>query len=171
MYPLGALSTKFHPSPSIGFWVRTKVEERYSIDAGFSFYVPRRSSEFDYTIGHQIYKLDAKGFSGMVGTRFSRNFSLDKNFDLVWDSSVGYAFFMYDDRYQRGIDKEDGTYNGNSGYTKGFSTIHLGQGLKLNYKNVGLQVQYQFTPYSLFYSELDNDFGSQALTVGLYYRQ
>ena len=43
--------------------------------------------------------------------------------------------------------------------------------IKLNYKNVGFQIYYQYAPYPLFMKYHSSNYGSQSLLVALVYRQ
>ena len=69
------------------------------------------------------------------------------------------------------IDLKNSPSFNQSDSSEALSTFHIGQGIKLNVDNVALQVQYQFTPYHIFYEYIDKDFGSQSLIFGIVYKQ
>ena len=174
LYPLGNLKSRILPSPNIGFWHKTKIYELESFDFGFNVSVIKSENNFVYEKKDSLFSNKPRGISGMVGFRYCKVFELskkNKNINLELFPSFGYAFLMHKSTFT-GFANPENTNSVNDKVSKrALSTLHIGQGLKLNFNNVGLHVQYQFTPYSLLYKYIDNDFGSQSLIFGIYYRQ
>lgn len=172
--PLDKMEDKIDVSPEFGFWFRSRMDDRDMLDIGGSFYIPTNRREFDYTTPDSIFSVKAKGVSGMAGFRVSKVYTVGFNLSVEWLSTFGYAFFVYDDkeaRYLHKIHPEDFKDSDNHSFTKAFSTFHIGQGVRLNYANVGLQANYNYTPYGLFTDYVPSNFGSHSLTVGIIYRQ
>lgn len=162
------LKQKISLSPNVGFWFKTKLRTDESVDFGFNLNLPKTNEAFSYQKSDSIFVSKIAGISGMVGLRYNLNykFSKTKNISLDWFPSFGYAFARHkpillatDNMAKTELNQEF------------FSTIHLGQGIRFNIDNIGIQVQYQYTPYHFFYKHLDKNFGSQSLIFGIVYRQ
>jgi hypothetical protein len=171
-YPLGNLKNRVEPSPNFGFWLKTKIKEDQFYDIGFNVSIQKNRDNFNFEKQDSVFSNKAKGLSGMIGIRYCKTFSISSNYNVTldWFPSFGYGFFMYKSTFTNFKNDTKLVINGISS-TRGLSTIHLGQGIKLNIDNVAFQLQYQYAPYSLFYNYIDNDFGSQSLIFGIVYKQ
>ncbi|MDP2160223.1 MAG: hypothetical protein Q8K02_07060 [Flavobacterium sp.] len=171
--PLDNLSKVIQPSPQIGFWYRSEFQKDNFVELGFNVFIPIKKEAFVFNIPDTLIKSDPKGASGMVGFRFNKIYQpfYNKSISLEWNSSFGYAFFLYDANYHRYLNQLQSETETNKPYSRAFSTIHTGMGFKINYKNTGFQAHYQWTPYALFSDYIDENFGSQALQIGIFYRQ
>jgi hypothetical protein len=165
--PLGNLSNKFEMSPSFGFWFRTKMFHEDFIDFGFNFFIPNNPVEPNFKYRDSVVKYESKYFGINIGTRFSKVISLSNkstSFNSEWNSGIGLALNVYD--APDNLQFRDGEHT-----SEVLTTFYLSQGIKLNYKNVGLQCHYQWSPYGLFNEKLEKNFGSQSLMFGIVYRQ
>ncbi len=174
--PLGSLAEKIGPSPELGLWFRSRMDEDCNdmIDIGGSIHIPSKRREFDYTTPDTLFRVKAKSVSGMAGFRAVKVYTVGFDLSLEWMSTFGYAFMLYDDeeaRYKHKTFPEEFKDSDNNSLTKAFSTFHVGQGIRLNYANVGLQVQYNYTPYGLFTDYVPQNFGSHSLSFAIVYRQ
>lgn len=169
-YPLGKLKNRNEPAPNFGLWLKSKIREDEYFDIGFNLTIQKSKESFNYQIKDSIFNNVPKGVSGMVGLRYCKEFSLSKtkNINIEWFPSFGYAFFMYKSTL---IGLQSNMLLTETVSNKALSTFHIGQGIKLNIDNVAFQVQYQFTPYHIFYEYIDKDFGSQSLIFGIVYKQ
>ena len=172
--PLGNLKTKFDNSIYTAFWYRTQLSNGKFIDLGGCIYFPKNRKSINYEHNDSIYKQKLAKVSGQVSARYSRVYELSKNFNFEWNSTFGLAILGHEsidkEEYskinQRNIKtKEDGNYE------QALLAIAIGQGFKLSRKNFGINCQYQYVPYSLFYKSIDPNFGSSALTIGFVYKQ
>lgn len=171
--PLGSLADKVGASPEFGFWFRSRMRNSDMFDLGFSVYVPTQVKDFKYTDRGNTYNVKASGASGMAGFRVNKMYTLGGTRfkkSVEWTSSFGYAFFMYRDRYQPEIENPT-IQMSEVNILKSFSTFHIGQGIRFNIDNVGLQANYSYTPYAQFSNHVTNDFGAHSVTVSLAYRQ
>lgn len=168
--PLGAMADKYGVSPEFGFWYRTKLDNDM-LDIGFSLFTPQGRKPFAYGMDGRDYILDLKAVSGMVGVRVNKVYNvLPKSYKTVeWISSLGYAFLNYGAPYKENVRESEDMYK--ERHTKAFSTFHLGQGVRYCYKNTGIQLQYNYTPYGMFSNYVPDNFGSHSLSFGVLYRQ
>uniref|UniRef100_UPI00404A1C81 hypothetical protein n=1 Tax=Gelidibacter sp. TaxID=2018083 RepID=UPI00404A1C81 len=165
--PLGNLSDKFEMSPSFGFWFRSKLFHEDYIDFGFNFFILKNPSEVNFNYRDSIVRYESKYFGINIGTRFAKVIQLShksKDINIEWNSGIGLALNVYDapDSLQF---KDDEHTN------EVLTTFYVSQGIKLNYKNLGLQCHYQWSPYRLFNEKLEKNYGSQSLMFGIVYRQ
>lgn len=175
--PLGKLADKIAPSPEFGLWYRRKLENNDMMDLGLSLYVPLKPHRFDYVAPDSLYRVKAKGVSGMAGVRFNKIYSLPGRYNksIEWVSSFGYAFFTYHDtpaeysheNFPERYNNEEHKINT---YTKSFSTFHIGQGIKFQFNGFGIQAHYNYAPYGIFSDHVPKDFGSHSLSLSLTYK-
>ena len=174
--PLGRLADKIGPSPEIGLWRRNRIVNNDMLDVGFTLYMPMQKKEFDYKTPDSVYRVKAKGVSGMVGVRMCKIYTIGGKSvpkKMEWVSSFGYAFFIYHDKEAQHLHEtypEDYKDSKNSSYTKAFSTFHIGQGIRVDIANVAVQLHYNYTPYGLLTTSVPNNFGSHSLTAGLLFK-
>ncbi len=166
LQPLGKLSDKFEMSPSFGFWFRTKMTKDDYIDFGFNFFIPKNPIAPNFRHRDSIVKYKSDHFGINIGTRFAKVVPLSQkstNFNAEWNSGIGLALNFYS--------APDELNFGNGERTNEvLTTFYLSQGIKLNYKNIGFQCHYQWSPYGFFNKRIV-DFGSQSIMFGIVYRQ
>lgn len=165
--PLGKMADKFEISPSLGFWFRNKIVREDYVDFGFTFFVPNKARDIDFNYRDSIVKYKSEHFGILIGTRFSKGISMSnqtKNFNLEWNSGIGVALNFYE--------APDELVFGEKEYSREvLTTFYVSQGIKLNYKNVGFQCHYVFSPYGFSNENINEKYGSQSLLFGLVYRQ
>ncbi|WP_310555007.1 hypothetical protein [Flavobacterium sp.] len=187
LIPLGNLKEKFETSHEIGFWYRTRIAHNDLLDIGFNLNLPSSPKRFNYYGKDSIFRVKTKGLNGMFGFRMNKLYKLNQNIALEWRSSIGYHFFIFDDLENRLYDKknppsqaeidkqieEDRKNNvirTKNTYSKALSSLYLGQGFTLNYKQIGLQCNYNFTPYNWFSKKIDGHFGNSSLSISTFYK-
>lgn len=164
--PLGNLANKFEMSPAFGFWFRTRMFREDYVDFGFAFFIPKNPVPADFKYRDSVVKYKSDHFAINIGTRFAKVIPLSQNpaaFNAEWNSGIGLALNFYS--APDALEFRKGEYT-----NEVLTTFYLSQGIKVNYKNIGLQVQYQWSPYGLFNERIKN-FGSQSLLFGIVYRQ
>jgi hypothetical protein len=174
--PFGKLSNQFELSPSYGFWFRSKIKNDDFIDIGLNIMIPKYASKINLAYKDSLFSLDSKRFGGNLGFRFAKIFPFSRvspRNNIEWHSGFGVATLFYDANHKRYFDILNDKYKKDTDETYDFvlATIFLSQGIKLNIKNVGIQINYQFTPYGLFENRIPENFGSQSIFFGIYYRQ
>ncbi|MES2484723.1 MAG: hypothetical protein V4581_02090 [Bacteroidota bacterium] len=173
--PVGNLADKVGTSAEFGAWWRTRIAHNNMLDAGFSLYVPQNPQDFSYRFEGADYTTKAIGVSGMVGVRLCKVYSLGTRSSVEWISSYGYAFFTYYDEAKdqaeaaqpgRKTLEDDNTHTIEiDTYARGFSTFHIGQGVRLNIGRLSFYGSYNFTPYGLLSSYVPDNFGSHSISV------
>jgi len=167
LQPIGKLSDKFDLSPSFGFWYRTKMNREDFIDFGFNFFIPKNPVETSFKYRDSIVQYKSSHFAINIGTRFAKVIPLSQrktDFNLEWNSGIGLALNFY--KAPKELEFESGEHT-----KEVLTTFYLSQGIKLNYRNTGLQCHYQWSPYGLFNDQVEKNFGSQSLMFGIVYRQ
>ncbi|CAI2766424.1 hypothetical protein [Flavobacterium collinsii] len=167
LQPIGKLSNKFDLSPSFGFWYRTKMNREDFIDFGFNFFIPKKPLNVNFKYRDSVVQYKSSHFAINIGTRFAKVISLSQrktDFNLEWNSGIGLALNFYN--AQKELEFESGEHT-----KEVLTTFYLSQGIKLNYRNTGLQCHYQWSPYGLFNDQVETNFGSQSLMFGIVYRQ
>lgn len=165
--PLGKLSDKFELSPSFGFWFRNKITHEEFVDFGFNFFIPKNPVEASFVYRDSIAKYKSEHFAINIGSRFAKIISLSSNspnFNLELNTGIGLALNFY--KAPQELEFEEGEHT-----KEVLTTFYLSQGVKLNYKNVGIQCHYQWSPYGLFNDQMEKNYGSQSLLFGIVYRQ
>jgi hypothetical protein len=175
MQPLGNLKKQFSVSPTVGFWFRSEIKKNDYVDFGVSVIIPQHAENINYRYKDSTFSLASNNFGGTIGARFAKVFPLSvkqpKN-NLEWNTGLGIMALFYDANHKRIEDIISGDYEDeNHSYSFGLTSLMISQGVKINFKNVGLQCQYQFTPFHFLDKKLDKNFGNQSLMLGIYYRQ
>lgn len=171
--PIDDLAEVIKPSPQIGVWYRSEFQKNNFVEFGFNVFIPLKNESFVFKVPDTLIKTNAEGISGMVGFRFNKIYHPfhKKDVSIELNTSLGYAFFMYDANYHRYLNELENESKTDKPYSRAFSTFHIGTGVKFNYKNIGCQVHYQWTPYALFSDYIDKNLGAQAIQIGIFYRQ
>lgn len=165
--PIGNLADKFELSPSFGFWFRTKMFREDYIDIGFNFFILKNPSDAKFKYQDSIVNYESKYFGINIGSRFAKVIPLSHtstSTSVEWNSGIGLAINVYN--APDNLEFKDGEHTNEI-----LTTFYLSQGIKFNYKNLGIQGHYQWSPYGLFNEKLEKNFGSQSLMFGIVYRQ
>lgn len=168
--PLGNLKSRINAAPNFGFWYKSRVRESEFVDFGFNTSFQNSTNNFIFEKNDSIFRSTPRGLSGMVGMRYCKSVKLSSKKNSFVDvfPSLGLAFmFLKSDL--TGL-KNGRNFNEHQ-KTMSLQTIHVGQGVRFNIDNVGVQAQYQFTPFAYFNKSLDKNFGSHSLIFGIVYRQ
>lgn len=172
--PLGALKQTTNLSPNIGLWYRTPISDNSIYSIGGSVYFPK-STKIKYL--KDDFQSETKSFAGVLGLKLDKILIASPNgkSSLIWSSILGYGFYFFDDVRARAEydtwsqSKKD--KNDKPTFVKPFNTVHLAQGLLLQYHEYGIHFRYNYAPYHIFSDIIDKNFGSQSFTIGVFYRQ
>lgn len=167
LQPIGKLSKQFEIAPSFGFWFRSRIEKENFVDLGFNFFIPKNPIEPKFRYRNTAVNYKSDHFAINIGTRFAKVIPMSKtseNSNVEWNSGIGIALNFYSAPDELEFAEQE--------YTEEvLTTFYLSQGIKVNYKNVGLQCHYNWSPYGLFNEKLEKGFGSHSLMFGIVYRQ
>ena len=172
--PIGELIDYYNPTPAFGIWVRNIWSSNSVLNYGFQVSFPK-NHRFEFV--QDNYTSSTKSFAGNLGLKLDKVIigKLEDKHFLTWSTHLGYGFYFYDDVKLReeynNWSKKKKEEDTKPIFIRPFSTIHLGQSIKYNFQNMGVFVQYSFTPYYLFNNVIDKRFGSQSISLGISYKQ
>jgi hypothetical protein len=175
--PLGNLSNKFEMSPSYGFWFRSRIKNDDYIDIGLNVMIPKNASNINFKHKDSLFSLGSKRLGMNLGFRFAKVFpfsNVSPRNNIEWNTGFGVSTLFYDANHKRYDAILSGDYEENKNkesYDFVLCTMFLSQGIKVNFKNIGVQFNYQFTPYGFLEDRIEPNFGSQSIFFGIYYRQ
>lgn len=160
-FPLGQLSNKYEKSINTAFYMRTKIAKNQFIDFGAELSGIIKGKEIDYEINDVDVKLDGSKSSFLLGLRYTRFLIRTKkdNFHIESNSGLGWKYLHYtkpDDKKLTDVDVSPTLH-----------TICVSQGVKIMLHGFGVHCNYQFSPYTLFNSKAENNFGNSSINFGV----
>ena len=159
--PLGQLSDKYESSINSAFYMRTKIARQQFIDFGVEIGAIVKGNDLDYRFKNQKIILDGTKTSFLLGLRYSRFLYQSKNEKLHIESNSGIGWkYLY---YQ----KPQTEYYKDIYLKPTIHTIAISQGIKIMYHGFGMHCNYQYAPYNLFNSKIEQNFGGSSLNFGL----
>lgn len=159
--PLGKLANKYQSSINTGFYMRTKVAKRQFIDFGAELSGIIKGKKIKYPVNNEIIVLDGSKSAFLLGLRYTRFWhqSSEKNFHIETNSGIGWKFLHF-------RKPEDEIYE-ELDIKPAHNTIALSQGIKIMFYGFGIHCNYHYSPYSLFNSKVENNFGASSINFGL----
>ena len=159
--PLGELSDKYESSINTAFYVRTKIGKKQFIDFGAELSGIVRGRAIEYEIEGAKQLLDGSKSAFLLGFRYSRFLyqSKNENFHIESNTGIGWKYLHYSKPEDEIFDEMD--------LTPTLHTIAITQGLKILFYGFGLHCNYQYSPYALFNSNVENNFGGTSFNIGL----
>ena len=159
--PLGELSDKYESSINTAFYVRTKIGKKQFIDFGAELSGIVRGRAIEYEIEGAKQLLDGSKSAFLLGFRYSRFLyqSKNENFHIESNTGLGWKYLHYSKPEDEIFDEMD--------LTPTLHTIAITQGLKILFYGFGLHCNYQYSPYALFNSNVENNFGGTSFNIGL----
>lgn len=159
--PLGKLSSKYESSINTAFYMRTKIAKQQFVDFGAELSGIINGKEIDYKVNNERVSLDGSKSSFLLGLRYTRFLyrTKNENFHVEINSGLGWKYLHYS--------KPEIEEFSNVDLKPSLNTICLSQGLKIMVYGFGLHCNYQYSPYSLFNSNVEKNFGSSSLGFGL----
>ncbi len=157
--PLGNLSDKYQSSINTAFYMRTKVAKRQFIDFGAELSGIISGKKVAYRFNNEILNLEGSKTSFLLGFRYSRFIvqSKNENFHIETNSGLGWKYLHY-------TKPEGDSYKG---LKPTLNTFAVTQGLKIIYHGFGVHCSYHYSPYDLFNSKVENNFGSSSVNFGI----
>lgn len=165
--PLGNLSGTLSPSPSVGLLFGLPIAKKISIDAGMNIFIPINANRFDYHLPDTILSAKPSLVCGVMGIWITHTDKISSKYFIDKSLGIGLGFIQTD----KNIDNpESDNHTNHSIETMNFS---LGINLRkiiFRKRSFGLNITYNFTPYSLFQNHVEKKFGSQSLATGVMYK-
>jgi hypothetical protein len=159
--PLGNLSDKYESSINTAFYMRTKIARRQFIDFGVELGGIIKGRTVNYEVNNENVLLEGSKTSFFLGLRYTRFWcqSQNENFHIESNSGIGWKYMHYskpEDEQFKEID-----------FSPTLNTIALTQGVKIMVYGFGLHCSYHFSPYGLFNSKAEKNFGGSSINFGL----
>ncbi|WP_299889164.1 hypothetical protein [uncultured Lacinutrix sp.] len=160
--PSGNLKESLDESLGIGFYFGVPLNQKIRIDLGVSLFFPKTKQNIIYIDNDQILEGGAST-SGTLGAWITHMTPIGAS--LSWEKrfGIGVGFFQTDIETGKPKEENDSVY--------GVETISfsIGTGIraKVFRRNIGIKVDYFFTPYNLFKERLPSNFGNSYFTLGL----
>lgn len=159
--PLGALSDKYENSINTAFYMRTKIAKNQFIDFGAELGGILRGNSVSYKVNDENVILEGSKSSFLLGFRYTRFLyrSPNENFHIESNSGIGWKYLHYSKPKGESFDEMD--------FKPSLNTIALTQGVKIMFYGFGVHCSYHYSPYGLFNSNAQRNFGASSLNVGL----
>jgi hypothetical protein len=163
--PQGNLKNNLKVSTNISYYIGVQFNEKYALDLGTSVFIPNKPKTLNYFLKDSA--IEGKPMlSGTLGLWLSRIEKLHKKY--TWENRFGTGIGFLQTDIPTGNPKEC------NDDVRGSETIFLNLGTSLkrkinSRKDVGVSINYYYTPYNLFEKHLVKGFGNQYATVGISY--
>jgi hypothetical protein len=159
--PLGDLANKYESSITTAFYMRTKIAKKQFIDFGAELSGIVKGNSVDYKVGNENIQLDGSKSAFFLGFRYTRFLiqSKDENFHIETNSGMGWKYLHYSKPEDEIYDELD--------LKPTLNTIAVSQGVKIVLYGFGLHCNYQYSPYTLFNSKVERNFGASSINVGI----
>lgn len=159
--PLGNLANKYENSINTAFYIRTKIAKHQFIDFGAELGVIVKGRSVDYRLNNEIIQLEGSRTSFLLGLRYTRFLyqSSNENFHIESNSGIGWKYLHYSKPEGEPYDRMD--------FKPTLNTIGLSQGFKIMFYGFGVHCNYHYSPYGLFNSKAERNFGATSLNIGI----
>jgi hypothetical protein len=159
--PLGNLSNKYEASINTGFYMRTKLAKKQFIDFGLELGGIIKGKDIRYKFNDDYISLDGSKTSFLLGLRYTRFLvqSRNENFHIESNSGLGWKYLHYSKPEEEAFNEID--------LKPTLNTIAITQGLKVMFYGFGLHCNYQYSPYTLFNSKAEDNFGGSSINFGV----
>lgn len=159
--PLGDLANKYESTINSAIYFRTKIAKKQFVDFGFEISGVVQGNDINYKVNNEAVILDGSKSAFLLGFRYTRFLyqSKNENFHIESNSSLGWKYLHYDK-------PEDDKYK-EIDFSPALNTAAVSQGIKIMYYGFGVHFNYQYAPYDLFNSNIDNHFGASSINFGI----
>ncbi|HEX8574835.1 MAG TPA: hypothetical protein VF677_00930 [Flavobacterium sp.] len=159
--PLGKLANKYESSINTAFYMRTKIAKHQFIDFGAELGGIVKGKSVNYEVNNENIRLEGSKTSFLLGIRYTRFFyqSPNENFHMESNSGIGWKYLHYSKPEGESFDEMD--------FRPTLNTVALSQGIKIMYYGFGLHCNYHFSPYGLFNSNAERNFGASSINIGV----
>ncbi|WP_329805474.1 hypothetical protein [Flavobacterium facile] len=159
--PLGDLANKYESTINSAIYFRTKIAKKQFVDFGLEMSGVVQGNAIKYKFNGENVILDGSKSAFLLGLRYTRFLYQSKNevFHIESNSGLGWKYLHYskpeDEKYKE-ID-----------FQPILNTIAFTQGVKIMYNGFGVFCNYQYAPYDLFNSKIENHFGGESINFGI----
>jgi hypothetical protein len=168
--PIGNLSNKFDYAQSYGFWFKIKQENSIAVNAGFTALFLKNARPINYKFNDSIYTIDSNKFGFDLGIRAIKIIPISTNQKNYFElgMTIGLNYLDYDFPSKKKNDKENDSTKDQKIFQN--VTFLLAPEIKYMHNNVGVKLQYRYTPYGIN-EEFESKFGSNSISFGIVYKQ
>ncbi len=166
--PLGNLSNKFDYAHSYGFWFKLAEDHGVAANVGFNVLFLKDARPIDYKFKDSIYTIDSNKFGFDIGVRALKRFAISSNQKsyLELGLTLGFDYLVYD--FPRDETKKEEEKAESDPFKN--TTFLLAPEIRYMFKNVGVKLQYKYTPYGII-KDFESQFGSSSISFGIVYKQ
>lgn len=159
--PLGDLSDKYESSINTAFYMRTKITKRQFIDFGAELGAIVKGKNVAYEVNGENVMLKGSKSSFFLSFRYTRFLyqSANENFHIESNSGIGWKYLHYSKPDDEKFDEMD--------FKPSLNTIAFAQGVKIMFYGFGVHCNYHYSPYALFNSKAERNFGASSINFGL----
>lgn len=159
--PLGELKDKYENSINTAIYFRTKIAKKQFIDFGCEIGALTKPRNVIYFNASNPILVESGKTTFLLGFRYTRFLFVSKNekFWIESNSGLGWKYIHYkklnNDEY-KDLDFEPS-----------LNTIVVSQGAKIMFHGFGVFANYQYSPYDLFNTNSEQNFGGASFNFGI----
>lgn len=159
--PLGNLANKYESTINSAIYFRTKIAKKQFIDFGLEVSGVVQGKDIKYKFNGENVILDGSKSAFLLGLRYTRFLyqSKNENFHIESNSGLGWKYLHFSKPEDEKYKEKD--------FQPILNTIAFTQGIKIMYNGVGVFCNYQYAPYDLFISKVENNFGASSINFGI----
>lgn len=159
--PLGDLDNKYESTINSAIYFRTKIAKKQFIDFGLEVSGVVQGNDINYNFNGENVILDGSKSAFLLGLRYTRFLyqSKSENFHIESNSGLGWKYLHYSKPEEEKYKEID--------LTPSVNTIGITQGIKIMYYGFGVFCSYQYAPYNLFNSKIEDHFGAESINFGI----
>lgn len=165
IFPMGNLKNKFEYAQSYGFWFNSVREKDFMVELGISIFFPKEARPIQYQFQDSIHTIESRKYGLDFGLRLDKIIQFSDDKKLILDTTIGINYLDY--KFPKDESKDAKKDNG-AGFKN--TTFLIAPEIKYIYQNVGLKLQYRFTPYNVI-EGMESNFGSSSILIGIIYKQ
>lgn len=160
--PSGHLKNTLNTSLGIGFSFGVPLNQNFRIDLGVSLFFPKTNQSIKYINNDQVLEGGAST-SGALGIWATHRTPIGKNLNWEKRFGLGVGFFQTDIETGKPKEENDSVYSAETVF------VSLGTGIRVKVfnRNIGIKVDYFYSPYNLFKKRFPSNFGNKYFMLGL----
>ncbi len=159
--PLGDLANKYESTINSAAYFRTKIAKKQFVDFGLELSGVVQGNDINYKFNGENVILDGSKSAFLLGLRYTRFLyqSKSENFHIESNSGLGWKYLHYSKPENEKYKEID--------LSPSVNTIAITQGIKIMYYGFGVFCSYQYAPYNLFNSKIEDHFGAESINFGI----
>jgi hypothetical protein len=168
--PIGNLSNKFDYAQSYGFWFKLIEHNGYAANIGFNLLFLNKAKPVNYIFNDSVHVIASNKLGFDIGARAMKTLPVSSNKHHYVEAGFTCGIHYLDYRFP----KEEEEKVDEKGQEPAASAINIviivAPEMRYFYKNVGVKLQFRYTPYQMVH-DFDRDFGTSSISLGIVYKQ